>query len=73
MNIINKKMTLETLNRANSVKKTIDKLESNISRIHKFFSKKENLTPDEIEELIQIAMANTDYTLNVFKRELDEL
>lgn len=66
-------MTLETLRRANAVKKTIDRLETEKSRISKLFSIRESLTPEQIEELIQIAMVNTDYTLKCFKNELDEM
>lgn len=66
-------MTVETLNRANAIKKTIDKLESEKSRISKLYSIKESLTPAHIEELIQIAMVNTDYTLKAFNSELDSL
>lgn len=66
-------MTLETLQRANAVKKTIDRLEAEKSRISKLFSIKESLTPEHIEELIQIAMVNTDYTLKAFNNELNEM
>ena len=37
-------MKIDTLNRANAVKKTIDKLECEHSRISKLYSKKEDLT-----------------------------
>ena len=66
-------MTLETLERANAVKKTIDKLENEKIRISKLFSIKERLTTENIDELIQIAMVNTDYTLKSFKNELNEM
>lgn len=66
-------MTIDTLNRANAVKKTIDKLECEHSRISKFYSKKEDLTKEELEDLFQIAMVNTTYAVNRFKDELKEL
>lgn len=66
-------MTIDTLNRANSVKKTIDKLECELSRISKLHSKKEPLTKEELEDLFQIAMVNTSYAVNRFKDELKEL
>lgn len=66
-------MTIDTLNRANAVKKTIDKLECEHSRISKLYSKKEDLTKEELEDLFQIAMVNTTYTVNRFKDELKEL
>lgn len=66
-------MTLETLQRANGIKKTIDRLESEKSRVSKLYSIKESLTPEHVEELIQIAMVNTDYTLKVIKNELKQL
>jgi hypothetical protein len=66
-------MTLETLQRANAVKKIIDKLDCEKSRISKIYSKKENLSAEQIEDIIQIAMVNTDYALNRFKEELNDL
>jgi hypothetical protein len=63
-------MTIDTLNRANAVKKTIDKLECEHSRISKLYSKKEDLTKQELEDLFQIAMVNTTYAANRFKDEL---
>tara|TARA_R110000851_G_scaffold112024_1_gene236020 strand:+ start:790 stop:990 length:201 start_codon:yes stop_codon:yes gene_type:complete len=66
-------MTIEKLSRANAVKKTVEKLESDKSRISKLYSKKEDLTNEDIEELIQIAMVNTDYTLKAFRAEFAEL
>lgn len=66
-------MTIDTLNRANSVKKTIDKLECEHSRISKLYSKKEDLTKEELEDLFQIAMVNTTYAVNRFKDELKAL
>jgi len=66
-------MTLDTLNKANAVKKTIDKLEGEHSIISKLYNKKESLTSEEIEELIQIAMVNTSYAINRFKEELKNL
>ena len=66
-------MTIEKLSRANAVKKTVEKLESDKSRISKLYSKKEDLTTEDIEDLIQIAMVNTDYTLKAFRAEFAEL
>jgi len=66
-------MTIDTLNKANAIKKTIDKLECETSIISKLFSKKENLTEEELKELFQIAMVNTGYTLKKFKEELQSL
>jgi len=66
-------MTLDTLNKANAIKKTIDKLESEHSIISKSFSKKESLTIEDIEKLIEIAMINTSYAINRFKEELNNL
>lgn len=66
-------MTIDTLNKANAIKKTIDKLECEHSRISKLYSKKEDLTKEEIEELFQIAMINTSYAINRFKEELQKL
>jgi hypothetical protein len=66
-------MTIDTLNRANVVKKTIDKLECEHSRISKLYSKKEDLTKEELEDLFQIAMVNTTYAVNRFKDELKAL
>jgi hypothetical protein len=66
-------MTIDTLNRANVIKKTIDKLNCEKSRISKLYSKKDNLTTEEIKEIIQMAMVNTDYTLKCFNKELEEL
>ena len=66
-------MTIDTLNRANAVKKTIDKLECEHSRISKLYSKKEDLTKEELEDLFQIAMVNTTYAVNRFKEELKQL
>jgi hypothetical protein len=67
------KMTEDTLNKANAIKKTIDKLEIESSKISKFYSKKDPLTKQELEELMQIAMVNTAYTINRFKDELKAL
>ncbi len=66
-------MTIDTLNRGNAVKKTIDKLECEHLTISKLYSKKEPLTKEELEELFQIAMVNTTYAVNRFKDELKEL
>ncbi len=66
-------MTIDTLNRANAIKKTIDKLEIEHSTISKLYSKKEPLTKEELEELFQIAMVNTTYATNRFKDELKAL
>lgn len=66
-------MTTDTLNRANAIKKTIDKLSCEKSRISKLYSKKESLSTEEIEEIMQIAMVNTDYTLKCFNKDLEEL
>ena len=66
-------MTIDTLNKANSIKKTIDKLECETSTLSKLFSKKESLTEEELKELFLIAMTNTSYTLKKFKEELDSL
>jgi len=66
-------MTIETLNRANAIKKTIDKLEIEHSKISKFYSKKENLSKEELEELMEIAMINTSYAINRFKEGLKQL
>lgn len=66
-------MTIDTLNRANAIKKTIDKLEIEHSRVSKFYSKIEDLSKEELEELIEIAMVNTSYTINRFKDELKQL
>jgi hypothetical protein len=66
-------MTIDILNRANAVKKTIDKLECEHSRISKLYSKKEDLTKEELEDLFQIAMVNTTYAVNRFKDELKAL
>ena len=66
-------MTIDTLNRANGIKKAIDKLEIEQSKISKFYSKKEPLTKEELEELMQIAMVNTSYTQNRLKEELSKL
>jgi len=66
-------MTIDTLNKANGIKKTIDKLEIEHSKISKFYSKKEPLTNEEFEELMQIAMVNTSYAINRFKEELKAL
>jgi coenzyme F420-reducing hydrogenase delta subunit len=63
-------MTIGTLNRANAIKKTIDKLEIEHSRISKFYSKIADLSK---EELIEIAMVNTSYAVNRFKDELKQL
>lgn len=66
-------MTIDTLNKANAIKKTIDKLEIEHSKISKYFSKKESLTKEELEDLMQIAMVNTTYAINRFKDELKAL
>ena len=66
-------MTIDALNRANAIRKTIDKLSCEKSRISKLYSKKDNLTTEEIEEIIQIAMVNTNYTLKCFNKDLEEL
>jgi UDP-glucose 6-dehydrogenase len=66
-------MTIDTLNKANAIKKTIDKLEIEHSKISKFYSKKEPLTKEELEELFQIAMLNTTYATSRFKDELKAL
>ena len=66
-------MTIDILNRANAIKKTIDKLNCEKSRISKLYIKKEDLNAEEIEEIIQIAMINTDYTLKCFKKDLEKL
>ena len=66
-------MTLENLKRANSIKQTIDKLDCEKSRVSKYFSNKDNLTEDDIEGLIKIAIINTDYTLKTLKKELSDL
>ena len=66
-------MTIDILNRANAIKKTIDKLSCEKSRISKIYSKKESLSAEEIEEIIQIAMVNTDYTLKCFNEKLEQL
>lgn len=66
-------MTIDILNLANAVKKTIDKLECEHSRISKLYSKKEDLTKEELEDLFQFAMVNTTYALNRFKDELNAL
>ena len=67
------KMTTETLIRANGIQRTIDKLEVEQSKISKFYSKKDPLTKEELEELMQIAMVNTSYAINRFKEELKSL
>lgn len=66
-------MTKETLNRANAIQKTIDKLEIERSTISKLYSKKEDLNEEEITELFSIAMINTDYTLKSMNKELSDL
>jgi len=66
-------MTIDTLNKANSIKKTIDKLECESSLLLKLFSKKETLTEEELKSLFEIAIVNTGYTLKKFKEELDAL
>ena len=67
-------MTIETLNRANAIKKTIDKLETEHSKISKFYSKnREDLTMEDLEDLFQIAMVNTSYTIKSFQKELEDL
>ena len=66
-------MTIETLEIANEIKETIDELEAKKSRTSKLYSKKENLTAEEIEEILQIAMENTDFTLKSFKDEFAKL
>lgn len=66
-------MTQETLNKANAIAKTIDRLEIEQSKITSLFSKKEKLTQKELEEVFQIAMVNTSYTLKKFKEELNNL
>ena len=42
-------MTVETLNRANALQKTIDNLSSEKTKISGFFEKKENLSVEEVE------------------------
>ena len=66
-------MTKETLNRANAIVKTIDKLECEKKRISKMYKMKENLSDDDLADLFQIAMANTDYTLKAMNKELSDL
>ena len=66
-------MTIDILNKANAVKKTIDKLECEHSTISKLYSKTEPLTKEELEELFKIAMVNTTYSVNRFKDELKAL
>ena len=66
-------MTLETLNQANGIFKTIEKLEIEKDKLSKYYSKTESLTKKEIEELIQIAMVNTSFAINTFKKQLENL
>lgn len=66
-------MTEETLNRANAIKTTIDKVKQENSRISKYFSKKDDLNEEELKDLFEIAMKNTSYTLNRLKEALDQL
>jgi len=66
-------MTLETLNQANGIFKTIEKLEIEKDKLSKYYSKIESLTEKEIEELIQIAMVNTSFAINTFKKQLENL
>lgn len=66
-------MTEATLTRANNIKSTIDKLNSEHSRISKMFNRKDELTQAEIEDLFQIAMVNTTYTINRLKDEFNSI
>ena len=66
-------MTLETLNQANGIFKTIEKLEIEKDQLSKYYIKIESLTKKEIEELIQIAMVNTSFAINTFKKQLENL
>ena len=62
-------MTTETLIRANGIKKTIDKLECEHSRISKLYSKTEPLTKEELETLAH----ETAKAVNLECRKLDRL
>ena len=66
-------MTLETLNQANGIFKTIEKLEIEKDQLSKYYIKIESLTKKEIEELIQIAMVYTSFAINTFKKQLENL
>ncbi|MCD8425569.1 hypothetical protein LNJ40_09700 [Tenacibaculum dicentrarchi] len=66
-------MTSDILNRANALKKTIDKLESEKTKISAFFEKKENLSAKEIDELINIAMINTSFSIRTLNEEFKNL
>ena len=64
---------MEDLIKANGIAKTIDKLEAEKSRLSKLYAKTKPLTEEELKEIFQIAMVNTDYTLKKFKEELNNL
>jgi UDP-glucose 6-dehydrogenase len=66
-------MTIDTLNKANGIKKAIDKIEIEQSKISAFYSKKEPLTKEELTDLMQIAMVNTLYAIKRLKEELSKL
>ncbi len=66
-------MTEATLTRANNIKSTIDKLNCEHYRISKMFSRKEELTQEEIDDLFQIAMVNTTYAINRLKDEFKSI
>lgn len=66
-------MTNEILEKANKLKDAIIELQCQKSRIQKIYAKREDLTPDQIEEVIQIANQNTDFTLNTLKGKFEKL
>lgn len=66
-------MTEATLTRANGIKSAIDKLNYEHSRISKMFSRKDELTQEEVDDLFQIAMVNTSYAINRLKDEFKSI
>lgn len=68
-----KNMTKETLQRANAILKTIEKLEGEEKKITRLYKNKENMSEQDLDDLFQIAMINTSYVLKTFNKELSDL
>ena len=64
---------MTTLNKAIRLKEDIEKAESQKSRIHKLYAKKEDLSSKEITEIIELASDYNSYVISHLKSLLQNL
>ncbi|AUS06464.1 hypothetical protein [Pseudotamlana carrageenivorans] len=66
-------MELEVLNKGIAINEQIENAKAKKSIIHKLYSKKEDLKPEQLEKLFAIAINSVGFELDRLSRDLKNL